>query len=173
MGPIGTQEMVFIFVLALILLGPKKLPELGRTFGKWMMEFRRASSELKATFEREMSAIERETQSIKEETHKYTNEIYNYDSYYDSGSYGDGSHELTAGDSTHVSASAPQGAESTVSTTLEGTEAASHYESPDGNSFESPAASSHPEPARVAENGSGHEAMESQSDPKSGEAVKS
>src|SRR5213075_1809875 len=85
MGPLGIPETIFIFVLALLLFGPKKLPELGRTFGKAMMEFRRASNELKSTFDREMSSIERETQELKDETQKYTNEIYNYnyDSYYD------------------------------------------------------------------------------------------
>jgi Tat protein translocase TatB subunit len=61
MGPIGIQEMVFIFIFALIIFGPKKLPELGRTFGKGMAEFRRASNELKGTFQREMDNIERET----------------------------------------------------------------------------------------------------------------
>ena len=48
MGSLGVPEMVFIFVLALLLFGPKKLPEVGRTIGKAMSEFRRASSELKA-----------------------------------------------------------------------------------------------------------------------------
>ena len=61
MGPLGFQEMIFIFVFALIIFGPKKLPELGRTFGKGMAEFRRASNELKSTFQREMDNIERET----------------------------------------------------------------------------------------------------------------
>jgi TatA/E family protein of Tat protein translocase len=61
MGPLGIQEMVFIFVFALIIFGPKKLPELGRTFGKGMAEFRRASNELKSTFQREMDNIERES----------------------------------------------------------------------------------------------------------------
>ncbi len=61
MGPLGIPEMIFIFVFALIIFGPKKLPELGRTFGKGMAEFRRASNELKSTFQREMDNIERET----------------------------------------------------------------------------------------------------------------
>ena len=61
MGPLGISEMIFIFVFALIIFGPKKLPELGRTFGKGMAEFRRASNELKSTFQREMDNIERET----------------------------------------------------------------------------------------------------------------
>ena len=48
MGPLGRPEMVFIFLLALLLFGPKKLPEMGRTLGKAITEFRRASNELKA-----------------------------------------------------------------------------------------------------------------------------
>jgi len=61
MGSIGLQEMVFIFVVALLIFGPKKLPELGRSLGKGLSEFRRASSELRSSFEREMENIERET----------------------------------------------------------------------------------------------------------------
>ena len=55
MGPLGWQETVFIFLLALLIFGPKKLPELGKTIGKALTEFRRASNELKATLNREMS----------------------------------------------------------------------------------------------------------------------
>jgi TatA/E family protein of Tat protein translocase len=66
MGTIGFQEAFFIFILALVLFGPKKLPELGRTIGKAISEFRRASGELKASFEREMHNLERETEALKE-----------------------------------------------------------------------------------------------------------
>jgi sec-independent protein translocase protein TatA len=79
MGPIGYPEMVFIFVLALLLFGPKKLPELGRTIGKAWTEFNRAKTELKATFDREMRTLERETESIKEVTNTYYHDNYNYD----------------------------------------------------------------------------------------------
>ena len=61
MGPLGYQEAIFIFVLALLVFGPKKLPELGKTVGKAMTEFRRASNELKSTWNREMEAIGYET----------------------------------------------------------------------------------------------------------------
>lgn len=60
MGPIGVQEMIAIFVVALILFGPKKLPELGRTLGKALSEFRRAKNELKASFESHLHELERE-----------------------------------------------------------------------------------------------------------------
>jgi sec-independent protein translocase protein TatA len=68
MGPLGVPEMIFIFLLALLILGPKKLPEIGRTLGKGMAEFRRASNELRSTFEREMSTIEQEDQSLRATT---------------------------------------------------------------------------------------------------------
>ena len=78
MGPVGVQEMVVIFLVALLLFGPKKLPELGKSIGKAITEFRRAQSELKATFESHMRELEKESESIKEVTRSYTNEIYNH-----------------------------------------------------------------------------------------------
>lgn len=114
MGPLGVQETVFIFVLALLVFGPKKLPELGKTIGKAMSEFRRASSELKATFDREMNSIERENESLKDVTRQYAldEHSFNHDSYYDSGEYGSGSYDSsTTADTSSVSASAPQGAD--------------------------------------------------------------
>ena len=122
MGTLGIPEMMFIFVLALLLFGPKKLPELGRTVGKAIAEFRRAQSELKATFDREMKNLERESESLKEATNNYYQDSYNYDhsydqSSYDSEAYNYGSHDsTTATDSTTESASAIQGAESTTAT---------------------------------------------------------
>lgn len=78
MGPIGMQEMVVIFLVALVLFGPKKLPELGKTIAKAITEFRRAQSDLKATFEREMQALEKETESLKETTRQATVDLTNY-----------------------------------------------------------------------------------------------
>src|ERR1700733_3682046 len=77
MGTVGVQEMIVIFVIALILFGPKKLPELGRTIGKAITEFRRASNDLKASFEREMQTLERETQSIGQITQVTAGDIFN------------------------------------------------------------------------------------------------
>lgn len=78
MGPIGVQEMVVIFLVALVLFGPKKLPELGKTIAKAVTEFRRAQSDLKATFEREMQSIERETESLREATRQAAVDLSNY-----------------------------------------------------------------------------------------------
>jgi TatA/E family protein of Tat protein translocase len=120
-GPLGIQETIFIFVFALLIFGPKKLPELGRTIGKAMTEFRRASSELKATFDREMTAIERESE-LKEVTQAYNNDVnsgtydYNYDYNYDSGAYGSESYDYSAQNSSTEGASATQGADTTTET---------------------------------------------------------
>ena len=77
-GTVGTPEMMVIFVLALLLFGPKKLPELGRTLGRALTEFRRASAELKTTFDREMQNLEAET-NLKEVTNDLQLDTYNYD----------------------------------------------------------------------------------------------
>jgi sec-independent protein translocase protein TatA len=58
MGPIGIQELVLILVIALVIFGPKKLPELGRSIGKTLAEFRRASNELKRNIEKEIEEPE-------------------------------------------------------------------------------------------------------------------
>jgi len=54
-GPLGVPELLFILVLALLIFGPRKLPEIGRTVGKAMGEFRRASTELRRTINTEIA----------------------------------------------------------------------------------------------------------------------
>lgn len=58
MGSIGIPELIMIFVIALLLFGPRKLPEIGRSIGKAMGEFRRASNDLKRSLEEEVAAEE-------------------------------------------------------------------------------------------------------------------
>src|SRR3954453_4760025 len=58
MGPLGFPELILIFIVALIVFGPKRLPEIGRMIGKAMGEFKKASDELKNTIEREVRADE-------------------------------------------------------------------------------------------------------------------
>ena len=53
-GSIGMPELIIIFVIALIVFGPRKLPELGRSLGKSLAEFKRASNELRSTLEDEI-----------------------------------------------------------------------------------------------------------------------
>lgn len=57
-GSLGLPELMFIMVLALLVFGPRKLPEIGRTLGRAMGEFRRATSDLKRTLDVEMSTDE-------------------------------------------------------------------------------------------------------------------
>lgn len=53
-GPIGMPELIVIMVIALIIFGPRKLPELGRSLGKSLGEFKRASNELRNTLDEEI-----------------------------------------------------------------------------------------------------------------------
>jgi TatA/E family protein of Tat protein translocase len=59
MGPLGIPELMIILVVALIVFGPRKLPELGRSLGRSINEFKRASNELKSTLDEEIRVEER------------------------------------------------------------------------------------------------------------------
>ncbi|MES1256901.1 MAG: twin-arginine translocase TatA/TatE family subunit [Acidobacteriota bacterium] len=155
MGPLGPQEIVFIFILALVLFGPKELPKLGKTLGKAMTEFRRAQSELKATFDREMINLERET-GIKELTAtSYQPDSYNYDYSSHDSSYYDGSYDSTVTNTTTTGASATLGAGSTAPLQIEsaaGSIANGHYD--DGHveyapASATPAPNEHSEPGHA------------------------
>ena len=61
LGSIGMSELLIIFVIALIVFGPRKLPELGRSLGKSLGEFKRASNDLRNTLEEEIH--------VEEQTH--------------------------------------------------------------------------------------------------------
>ena len=63
MGSIGTQEIIVIFIIALIVFGPRKLPEIGKTIGKGLAEFKKASNELRNTWEEEVK-IDKENASL-------------------------------------------------------------------------------------------------------------
>ena len=67
-GSIGMPELIIIFVIALIIFGPRKLPELGRSLGKSLAEFKKASNELKNTLEEEIRIEESKETETKRET---------------------------------------------------------------------------------------------------------
>jgi TatA/E family protein of Tat protein translocase len=60
-GPIGMPELIVIMVIALIIFGPRKLPELGRSLGRSLNEFKRASNELKHTLDEEIRVEEQKS----------------------------------------------------------------------------------------------------------------
>ena len=67
-GSIGMPELILIFVVALLVFGPKKLPEVGKTIGKAVREFRRTSDEIKGRIEEEIRVSE--FKDIKEDLKK-------------------------------------------------------------------------------------------------------
>jgi sec-independent protein translocase protein TatB len=62
---LSIPHLIIIFVVALVVFGPEKLPELARTLGKVMGEFRRATGELRGTFEDHLRDLEREAEQRK------------------------------------------------------------------------------------------------------------
>ena len=78
-GSIGPAELILIFVVALLVFGPKKLPEIGRSVGKAIREFKKTSEEIKGRIEEEIEAsevkdvaktLESEAKEIKENFNK-------------------------------------------------------------------------------------------------------
>lgn len=67
---LGMQELIVIFIIALIIFGPRKLPELGKALGRGIAEFRKASEELKEGIERELESeeVEKKAEEAKAET---------------------------------------------------------------------------------------------------------
>ena len=62
-GSLGMPELIVIFIIALVVFGPRKLPELGRSLGRGIAEFKKATTELQNTLEREITEDERRTQA--------------------------------------------------------------------------------------------------------------
>jgi sec-independent protein translocase protein TatA len=69
-GSIGMPELIIIFVIALIIFGPRKLPELGKSLGRSLSEFRRASNELRSTLDDEIRLEEQKNATKTAEEQK-------------------------------------------------------------------------------------------------------
>jgi TatA/E family protein of Tat protein translocase len=67
-GSVGVPELIIIFTIALIIFGPRKLPELGKSLGKSLAEFKRASNELKNTLDEEIRLEERRNEQRQQPT---------------------------------------------------------------------------------------------------------
>jgi len=65
-GSIGMPELILIFVVALLVFGPKKLPELGKSLGRGLAEFKKASDDLKKTIEDEIEQGKKEASEVKQ-----------------------------------------------------------------------------------------------------------
>jgi sec-independent protein translocase protein TatA len=63
-GSLGMPELIVIFVIALIVFGPRKLPELGRSLGRGIAEFKKATNELQNTLEQEINADEERSKAV-------------------------------------------------------------------------------------------------------------
>lgn len=63
---LSIPHLIIIFIVALVVFGPQKLPELARNFGKIMAEFKRATADLRGTFEDHLRELERESQALEQ-----------------------------------------------------------------------------------------------------------
>jgi len=79
-GTIGMPELILIFVVALLLFGPRKMPQIGRSIGRALGEFRRASNDFKRTIEDEVAAdeireVERDLKEIRQVGHDVVKQV--------------------------------------------------------------------------------------------------
>ena len=75
MGPLGVPELIVIFVVALIVFGPRKLPELGKSLGKGIREFRKATDELKSTWQDQVKDIQAPLNDVKKDMHEMSQDL--------------------------------------------------------------------------------------------------
>lgn len=82
MGQLGFSEMLMIFVIALLVFGPKKLPELGKSLGKGIREFKKATEELKSNWEDHVKDIAEPLNDMKRDIHSMgqsiKTDVYNH-----------------------------------------------------------------------------------------------
>jgi sec-independent protein translocase protein TatA len=69
MGNFGFSEMLLVFIVALLVFGPKKLPELGKSLGKGIREFRKATDELKSSWQDQVKDIQAPLNDVKKDIH--------------------------------------------------------------------------------------------------------
>ena len=67
---IGLPELIIILIVALLVFGPKKLPDLAKSLGKGMAEFKKATDDFKSTIQNDVSSIENEVRDVKKDIRK-------------------------------------------------------------------------------------------------------
>ena len=75
MGQLGFSEMLMIFIVALLVFGPKKLPELGKSLGKGIREFKKATEELKSSWEDQVKDVSAPLNEVKRDFHNMGQEM--------------------------------------------------------------------------------------------------
>ena len=75
MGQLGFSEMLVIFIIALLVFGPKKLPELGKSLGKGIREFKKATEELKSSWEDQVKDIATPLNEVKRDIHNMGQDV--------------------------------------------------------------------------------------------------
>ena len=75
MGNFGFQEMIVVFLIALLVFGPKKLPELGKSLGKGLKEFKRATEDIKSNWDDHMKDVEKSVADVKNTVNDATKDI--------------------------------------------------------------------------------------------------
>src|SRR5438093_11163524 len=74
MGQLGFQELFVIFLIALLVFGPRKLPELGKSLGKGLREFKRATEDLKSSWAHHMKDVEEPFKEATKDIHRHLEE---------------------------------------------------------------------------------------------------
>ncbi len=75
MGQLGVSELIIIFIIALLVFGPKKLPELGKSLGKGLKEFKKATDDLKSNWDEQIKDVERSVDDVKSTVNDATKDI--------------------------------------------------------------------------------------------------
>ena len=75
MGQLGFSEILVIFIIALLVFGPKKLPDLGKSLGKGIREFRKATDELKSSWEEQVKDISAPLNDVKKDIHNMREDL--------------------------------------------------------------------------------------------------
>lgn len=75
MGQLGFPELIVIFIIALLVFGPKKLPELGKSLGKGLREFKRATEDLKQSWDEQLRDAEHISNDVKDTFNETANDL--------------------------------------------------------------------------------------------------